>query len=245
MSTKSDLFPVVSLLLSATLWGILWYPLRRLEESGISGLWASLIIYGSLIPLGLWLSRHSWRQISRYWRHWLLIALASGWCNVAFVLAVLDGTVVRVLLLFYLSPVWAIFFAWLAIGERADRQSLFTVAMAMSGALFMLWDSNIGWPWPRELSDWLALSSGLAFAIANVLIRATSGMSLTMKMSANWLGVVTVALSGVFIFSDPVPMVSPTVWLVALSMGALMLVMTITVQYGVTHLPIYKSSIVL
>ena len=31
--------PVLSLLFTATLWGMVWYPLRLLESQGLSGLW--------------------------------------------------------------------------------------------------------------------------------------------------------------------------------------------------------------
>ena len=47
------LFPVFSLLLSATLWGVIWYPLRLLEAAGLSGLWTTLASYGAALLLGL------------------------------------------------------------------------------------------------------------------------------------------------------------------------------------------------
>ncbi len=101
------LLPVLSLLLSATLWGVIWYPLRLLEQGGLAGLWATLIIYTTASLLGLVLALPYLGQLGR--RPWLmlLLAAAAGWCNVSFILAMLEGTVMRVLLLFYLSPVWA------------------------------------------------------------------------------------------------------------------------------------------
>src|SRR4051794_3897576 len=50
---------------------------------------------------------------------WLLaaIAVSAGFCNVGYVLAMLYGEVVRVMLLFYLAPLWTLLFAWLLLGE--------------------------------------------------------------------------------------------------------------------------------
>lgn len=245
MSTKSESRAVLALLLSSTLWGLIWYPLRLLEEGGINGLWSSLMIYGSLIPLGLWLARRHLAQVVKHPYAFLIIAIASGWCNVAFIVAVIDGHVVRVLLLFYLSPVWAILLAWWWLGEVPHKKAIATIVLAMFGALVMLWNPELGLPWPERLSDWLALSSGLGFAVANVALRASHGLDLRVKMAANWLGVSLVALLGILISISPVPHVPPLWYGLALLMGAVMLIMTVTVQYGVTHLAIYRSSVIL
>ena len=47
--------PVLSLLFTATLWGIVWYPLRLLESQGLAGLWSAMISYGAalLVCLGV------------------------------------------------------------------------------------------------------------------------------------------------------------------------------------------------
>jgi hypothetical protein len=39
-----------------------------------------------------------------------LLALLFGWCNFSYTWAVSEGMVMRVLLLFYLSPLWTAFF---------------------------------------------------------------------------------------------------------------------------------------
>jgi drug/metabolite transporter (DMT)-like permease len=245
LATKSEGRAILALLLSATLWGLIWYPLRFLENHGIDGLWSSLIIYGSLIPVGLYLVRHQLGQWRAFRGPLLLIGLASGWTNVAFIVAVIDGNVVRVLLLFYLSPIWAIAFAWGLIGERPHLPAALTALVALAGAMIMLWEPSLGFPWPREASDWLALTAGMAFAAANVSIRATPGLALNMKMAANWLGVSLVAGAWIVFIIDPVPAVPVSIWMLALALGAVMLVMTLTVQYGVSHLPVYRSSIIL
>ena len=45
------LLPVAGLLFSATLWGVVWYPLRLLEQAGLAGVWTSLISYSAALAV--------------------------------------------------------------------------------------------------------------------------------------------------------------------------------------------------
>jgi len=245
-STSHPLLPVFSLLLTATLWGLVWYPLRLLETQGLQGLWLSLSSYGAALLIGLpwlWQSRGEW---AREGTVLALMMLAVGWCNVAFVIAILDGTVVRVLLLFYLSPLWALILGWLILGERPGASGILVFALAISGAVIMLWNPELGLPWPRDEADWMAASSGLAFSFANVMVRKLNHAGMPTKASASWLGVVLVAAVWIMVVHEPVPAVGYSVWLGSAMLGWFgFVVMTVTVIYGVTHMPVHRSAIIL
>ncbi len=238
--------PVGALLLGATLWGTLWYPLRLLESQGLGGLWSTLAIYAATLVVAPWLLRGI-GGVGRHRVAWLVaLAAASGWCNVAFILAVLDGTVMRVLLLFYLSPLWAVLLGHWLLGERIRPGAAVVLVLALAGAVIMLWDPQTGLPWPRMLSDWLALSSGFAFALNNVVIRRLDAVPLGVKTVVALAGVVVVALLGLLTTGLALPQASLAAWAGALLLGAVgMTLMTVVVQYGVTHLPIQRSSVIL
>jgi drug/metabolite transporter (DMT)-like permease len=237
---------VLSLLLSATLWGVVWYPLRLLESAGLSGLWVSLAAYAAALLLGLPVLWRMLRGGLPGGRLLLLMALASGWLNVSFILAMLDGTVVRVLLLFFLSPLWSLLLARLLLGERLRPGSLGLLVLALAGALVMLWNPAVGWPWPQEAADWLALSSGFAFALTNVLARRLEGVSVPIKTVASWCGVLAVALAGLALIQPPWPAVGPGPWLGAVLLGWFgFVIMTLAVLYGVSRLPVQRSAIIL
>jgi drug/metabolite transporter (DMT)-like permease len=244
--SNHQFLPIFSLLLTAFLWGLVWFPLRQLELQGLSGLWLSFSSYGAALLLGslwLWRSRRDWQR-NTVWL--LLMALAVGWCNVAFVLAVLDGTVVRVLLLFYLSPLWALVLGWALLGEHPGLSGLLVAVLALAGAAIMLWDSSVGFPWPRDRADWLAVSSGLMFTCANVIVRKTHGVSLQTKSSASWLGVVLVAGCWILLAGEPVPRVSAGPWFGAVLLGWFgFMIMTVAVIYGVSHMPVHRSAVIL
>lgn len=241
------LFPVFSLLLAATMWGVIWYPLRLLEAAGLDGLWTTLIIYAAALAIGLPLLWRRRAELQRQRGVLLVLALAAGWCNVAFILAVLEGTVVRVLLLFYLSPIWAVLLARIILGERLTAQARWVFLLAITGALVMLWDPAMGMPWPSEPGDWLAVSAGFGFALSNVTIRQLQAVSVPAKTVVSWTGVLAIA-GAMLVFRDAVtwPAVGAGVWLGAVALGWFgIVVMTLAVQYGVTHMPVHRSAVIL
>lgn len=244
--SNHHILPVLSLLLTASLWGLVWYPLRLLEGQGLSGLWLTLASYGATLALGLvwlWRSRSDWQ-----YRPWVLgmMMLAVGWCNVAFVLAILDGTVVRVLLLFYLSPLWALVLGWVLLKEHPGSSGLLAFVLAIAGAITMLWNPDMGLPWPRDRADWLAVSSGFAFSFANVMVRKSQRVSMQTKSAASWLGVVLVAGIWILIVQEPFPVVQTSTWFGAVLLGWFgFVVMTVTVIYGVSHMPVHRSAVIL
>jgi drug/metabolite transporter (DMT)-like permease len=240
------MLPVTSLLFSASLWGIVWYPLRLLEINGLAGAWSALVSYGAVLLACSWIFVRESRAVGENLAHLLLMGLAAGWCNVAFIMAVLDGTVVRVLLLFYLSPFWAVCLGWLMLGERLDTRSMFVFVIAVCGAMVMLWDTSLGAPWPSGTADWLAVSSGLAFALSNVFVRKLRQVSVLLKSSSSFLGVVLVAAVWLAVMRTGMPAVEPVVfgYAVLLGLGGF-LVMALTVQYGVTHMPLHRSAVIL
>jgi drug/metabolite transporter (DMT)-like permease len=240
------LLPVLSLLFSATLWGVVWYPLRLLEGQGLSGLWTALISYGAILCVFLWVLVRERESLAANKLPLLLMGLSAGWCNVAFIMAVLDGHVVRVLLLFYLSPFWAVCLGWLMLGERLDAKSMLVFAVAVTGAIIMLWNEAVGIPWPRDNADWLAVSSGFAFALSNVFVRRTQEVSVLLKSTASWAGVVAVATVWIVLGHTGFPAVSSAVVLAAVTLGVFgFLVMTLTVLYGVTRMPVHRSAVIL
>lgn len=238
--------PVSALLLAASMWGVLWYPLRLLEQAGLQGLWTTLIMYSAASLVGFMLIVRRFHEFSRCPGLLLMMGIANGWTNVAFILAVLDGNVVRVLLLFYLSPLWTVVLGWLVLGERVSALAAISITIALAGALLMLWEPALGFPWPRDRADMLAISSGFAFAVSNVLVRKAQNVSVTTKTMATWVGVALLAGFLIIYKGLPVPVVAhqTLAGAIALGVGGIV-VMTLAVQYGVTHMPVHRSAVIL
>jgi drug/metabolite transporter (DMT)-like permease len=168
--TASRLLPVLAILIAATAWGSVWYPYRLLNEAGIGGGLASILTYLPGLLVLWWLNAR--RSVAWWplWRGLLFLALATGWTNLSYVLAVLHGEILRVMLLFYLAPVWTLLLAWWMLGERPDRRGYVVFVLALAGAWVML-DVGHGLPLPTNAGEWFGLGSGIGFALANILSR--------------------------------------------------------------------------
>jgi drug/metabolite transporter (DMT)-like permease len=243
---NSTIAPVLYLLWAATFWGVLWYPLRLLDAQGLSGLWTTWLIFAVVALPGLWIV---WPRRHLLWQQpglLLLLAMVNGWLNTAFVLAILDGNVLRVLLLFYLSPLWSTLLAWWWLGERPSRFGLATLVVAMFGALLMLWNPSLGFPWPQDAADWLAISAGLGFSISNVLLRRLNFLPGTFKAAVTWWGVVVVAGIWLLLIQAPLPDISGAAWVGVVLLGGIGISsVSLALIYGVKMMPVHRSAVIL
>ncbi len=246
-STLADRYgPALMLLFAATFWGVVWYPLRLMNAAGLSGPWQVLICYLSAIALLLIAFRPSAAGLFVDPGKLALMALMAGWTNLGFVMAMLEGTVVRALLLFYLSPVWTMLLGHYFLGERMTRISLVTLMVALFGSVLMIWEPGMEWIWPPKGTDIMALTAGFAFAVTNVLTRDLQQLGTRQKTLVSWIGVVVVSAVVIFLYTPEIPQVSTLVWgsAVALGLGGFFLT-TLAVVYGISRMPVQRSAVIL
>lgn len=247
---KQNVFPVVALLFGAAIWGLLWYPYRLLEQAGISGEVATTITYFIALLLGLtffWKSLRTPQLFDKELPLLLWIGLFAGWTNLAYVLGVIHGEVVRVLLLFYLAPLWTILFARFLLHEKLSLHGYLVIALSLAGAATMLWQPESGFPLPSSYGDWMGLSGGFTFALSNVLIRKDQTHNIQLKSLAVWLGVTLVGLAYSLSLSAPLALtgISADSWLLLLAIGLVVFVLSVILQYGLTHTPANQASVIM
>jgi drug/metabolite transporter (DMT)-like permease len=245
---------VAALLINAFVWGVSWWPFRQLQAAGLHPLWATVLIY-LLAVLAITLVRpRSWRELFGAPVLWVLV-LASGTTNAAFNWAVTIGDVVRVILLFYLMPLWAVLLARWLLHEPITGAALLRVAFALAGAAIVLWPeggqaSALPLPLPRTLAEWLAIVGGFSFALNNVMLRREARRSEGSRALAMFFGgtliagVLALALSGSG--GVPWPPAPAFGWLAgALAMGAAFLAGNLSLQYGASRLPANVTAVVM
>ena len=88
----------------------------------------------------------------------------------------LHGEVMRVMLLFYLMPVWTGLLATLVFRERTNWAGWTGIALGLLGAMVMLYEPRLGLPVPANAAEWAGLGAGVASAVMNVNIRHVSKM---------------------------------------------------------------------
>ncbi|WP_332748573.1 DMT family transporter [Hydrogenophaga sp.] len=234
------------LLFSASLWGLSWMPLKWFIAQGLTGPMVSLLSYG-LVGLAsgifIWRQRAAWRP---QWGLLLALAVVGGWANTAFVNALMLGDVVRVMFLFYLSPVWSVLGGWLFLKERIPPLRWAAVVVALVGLWLFL-----GGPGGIDLAftfvDFLALSAGFCFAANNVIARAAQQVPMVSKTFAVFAGCGVISLMATSALGHAVPPgMGLGVWLAVLAYGVVWLLLaTATWQFGVTHIESSKAGVIL
>jgi drug/metabolite transporter (DMT)-like permease len=97
-------FAMFGILFGAVCWGLIWYPYRILQEAGISGVASSFYTYVIAVGIFAVVLIKQWRAAINQPKSIIWLAIFAGWTNLSYVLAIIDGEVMRVMLLFYLSP---------------------------------------------------------------------------------------------------------------------------------------------
>jgi drug/metabolite transporter (DMT)-like permease len=239
----------LALVFNAFTWGVSWWPLRQFERQGLHPLWTTVLIF-ALAVLAITLARpQAWRQLWRRPALWVLV-LASGTTNAAFNWAVTLGDVVRVVLLFYLMPLWAVLLARALLGEPLTPQALLRVAMALAGAAVVLWPEQGGWPLPANLAEALAVVGGFSFALNNVMLRKEAAQPEAARALAMFGGGCLVAglLALVLGLQGLVPAPPAPAWgwvLAMLALGALFLGSNLALQYGAARLPANATAVIM
>lgn len=239
----------LSLIFNALVWGLSWWPLRYLQTLGLHPIWATMLFFflGVLLIGG-------WRPsvILAFVRQPSLIGLAvvAGVTNATFNWGVTSGDVVRVVLLFYLMPLWAALLARWLLHEPITQRAVWRMALALLGAVLVLKPQGAGWPHLTGLSDVLGLLGGMGFALTNVLLRQQVHLPATDRAFAMFLG--CTALPGLLglalCWQGVVPVLPALAWTwmaPVLALGGVFFLSNLALQYGASHLPVQITSVLM
>lgn len=254
-ASRPATLPIAALLVNAFIWGVSWIAFRHVEGLGLHSLWTTAGLYAvcTLAVLAWWPGAAGPLRGSP----WLvLLALASGLTNACFNWGVTIGEVVRVVLLFYLMPVWAALLARALLGEPLSAAAAARIALAVVGAAIVLWKPGVPVPLPQSLPDWLGLAGGAAFALTNVLLRRQAHEPARARALAMFVGAFAVpallaallaASSGAD--SGPVaigwPVLDARIVVAVIATGGMFLVANLALQYGAARLPSSVTAIVM
>lgn len=245
---------LLALLFNAFVWGVSWWPMRWLQGHGLHPLWTTVVIY--LLAVGILTAARpqAWGQLLRAPVLWVLV-VAAGFTNAGFNWAVTLGDVVRVVLLFYLMPVWAVLLARWLLKEPLTVRALLRVAMAVVGAAVVLLagppaEGGAGTTAHPPLADLLAVVGGFSFALNNVMLRREQArppearalaMFLGGALVAGVLGLGLAAQGRIGMPASP----PPAVWAGLLALALLFLASNLALQVGASRLRANVTAVVM
>ncbi|TAG46649.1 MAG: EamA family transporter [Betaproteobacteria bacterium] len=226
-------------LINASVWGISWFPLKWLEARGVGSLWTTLIVFAACTLVVLIARPSSLRSLLAA-PVLLWLAFAAGMTNACFNISLATGDVVRVVLLFYLMPMWVVVLARWMLNEPITIGALTRVVLALVGAALVLGEGKLVLPIPQSAADWLAIAGGFFFGLNNVLLRKYAHEPDDARALAMFSGAVMISpLVLALLWAIDKPMnfsPQPIAWLGLLLFAVAVLIGNLALQYGAARL---------
>lgn len=208
--TYSDKTLSLLLVLSAAAWGLYWFPLRSIENVGVSGAWS--VVYFNACPL-IALLPFFLMNIKKATLFVWPCLLASFMIGMAFTLysnGLVETTVARATLLYYLTPVWSTLIGVLWLSEPLTKARLVAIGVALTGLVLLLSNGLVSGggatEYPLNVGDLYSLLSGIFWAIGIATLNRWSAIPIVPL--ATFIFISTTVLSALFaivLYNDPVP----------------------------------------
>ncbi len=243
------MYAVAALLINAFVWGLSWMPFKALALAGLHPLWSTALIYSISSAVMITLCKEifwSLKEKSGFW----MVAATAGLTNACFNTAVTLGDVVRVILLFYLMPVWAVLLSRLVLKEKLTPLNLGKACLGVLGAAVITGGMQADQPLALNPIDLLAVAGGFLFALNNVLLKKMSHMdgklmTLAMVSGACFTNLaLALGLMHAGLIAEPA-LLSGGNLQVLLLWSLLFMAANVCLQYGASRLPATLTAVLM
>ena len=168
--------PETAIAISGAFWGLYWIPVRHLQAGGVDAVWFTLGLFVSVLALLVPLLVRYPPARAAFTPRMLLTGLLTGGAFVLYTVSLVLTEVVAVILLFYMSPVWATVLGRVLLAERFTASRVVALAMGLGG-LWVVLGSESGVPLPRNPGDWCALAAGVMWALGTLRVHQDAATS--------------------------------------------------------------------
>ena len=225
MPRMTRLSPSVILFMSAALWGLYWVPLRQMQAMGLSGTWGvALFNAGPLLVLVPYLIHKRAAQM-RDLRAVMLIGLATGIGMSLYASGLVYSSVIRVTLLFYLTPIWSTIFGVFWLSERLRPGRIIAIVLGLAG-MWLLLASNDSTTQPLNKGDLMALLSGVFWGLGATGLKKWPQAPTTITTTCQlFVTALFCVFLGAVVFGDHLPRAEVILPALPIALGASILVL--------------------
>ena len=166
----SDNYLSLAVIISSAAWGLYWFPLRAVENIGISGSWSVVFINACplivLIPLFIF----NYKKLASNFKENILAAIMIGFAFSFYGYSLLESSIIRATLLFYLSPLWSTVIGVIWLNEKFTQSRILSICLGLAG-LFLLLSQNDSISNPLNIGDLYAVLSGVFWSVGGSLLK--------------------------------------------------------------------------
>ena len=225
------------------IWGCTWWPLKYFAALGLDGHSVSLTAYSAIALLSLPFIFRERAQCRKEWHYLLLIGFFFGAANVALTYALMAGSVVRVMLLFFLLPVWGILGGAIFLKERIAFFRVIAVVMSLVG-VFVILGAAEAFSTPLSLADVLALIAGVTYTAGGITNRKAQTLPMLSRTLISFVGCSLLAVMALSLSVPAIPTLSTMDWVwLGMFAGVWLMGATLLTTYGVTYVQAGRAAV--
>ena len=195
----------IFLALSAGVWGLYWLPLRSIEELGVTASW-SVVLFNAcplvvLVPLLLF----NYQQLKGLVGPTILAGLMIGIAFNLYANGLLETTVARATLLYYLTPIWSTLLGVVWLSEPLTKARIIAIGVALIG-LFLLLSNASSSNQALNIGDLYSFMSGIFWAIGVSVLNRWAAIPILPLLAFTFIATTLFsALTAGLLPANPVP----------------------------------------
>ncbi len=202
---------------SGALWGFYWVPVRALDQAGVGGAWGTFAITSAacllMMPLALW----HWVNIRSAHPIGVAATALGGAAFTLYSVAFVYGEIGITVLLFFLSPVWSTLIGRFIFGWHTPLLRVWAIGAGLIGLTIML-SADGTMPIPRNLGEWMGLTSGALWAVGSTGMRLRSTLQPAVAAWVFAIGAAGTALM-LGLWLGPIPQIDNIGLVLGISLG--------------------------
>ena len=203
---KSDKILSLIIIVSAGAWGLYWLPLRSIEQAGIIGSWSIVFVNACPLLILIPLLFFNLDQLKIYPKPILFAGIMIGSAFTFYANGLVETSVIRATLLFYLSPIWSTIIGIIWLNDRLTIARVISIFVALIGLFFLLYDLNDQEKLILNFGDFSSLLSGLFWALGASILKKWSKVPILSLATAVYLSTTILSIFlALIVYKAPFP----------------------------------------
>ena len=203
---KSDKILSLIIVVSSCAWGLYWLPLRSIEQSGIVGSWSIVLVNACPLLILVPLIFFNLDKLKKYPKPIFFAGIMIGAAFTFYANGLVETSVIRATLLFYLSPIWSTIIGIIWLNERLTIARVISIIVALIGIIFLLYDFRDQETVILNFGDFSSILSGLFWALGASILKKWSNLPIIPLTAIVYFSTTSLSiLLALVVYKAPIP----------------------------------------
>ena len=203
---KSDKILSLIIVVSSCAWGLYWLPLRSIEQSGIVGSWSIVLVNACPLIILVPLIFFNLDKFKKYPKPILFAGIMIGAAFTFYANGLVQTSVIRATLLFYLSPIWSTIIGIIWLNERLTIARVISIIVALIGLILLLYDFRNQETAMLNFGDFSSILSGLFWALGASILKKWSKLPIIPLTAIVYFSTTSLSiLLAIIVYKSPIP----------------------------------------